>query len=41
MAVRYAFYGRVSTEDNQDPDASRNWQCRRILKSDPLAFREF
>ncbi len=22
----FAFYGRVSTEDNQDPDSSRNWQ---------------
>lgn len=26
---RFAFYGRVSTEDNQDPDASRAWQLRR------------
>lgn len=25
-AVRFAFYGRVSTEDQQDPKASRNWQ---------------
>src|ERR671921_838837 len=22
----FAFYGRVSTEDNQDPESSRNWQ---------------
>ena len=24
--IRLAFYGRVSTEDNQDPESSRNWQ---------------
>jgi site-specific DNA recombinase len=29
MTVRFAFYGRVSTEDQQDPEASRNWQLRR------------
>ncbi len=28
-AVRFAFYGRVSTEDAQDPAASRAWQLRR------------
>jgi DNA invertase Pin-like site-specific DNA recombinase len=27
--IRFAFYGRVSTEDNQDPDASRAWQLSR------------
>ncbi|WP_103937630.1 recombinase family protein [Thermomonospora echinospora] len=27
--MRFAFYGRVSTEDNQDPEASRAWQLRR------------
>ena len=27
--LRFAFYGRVSTEDNQDPEASRNWQKAR------------
>ncbi|MER7544782.1 recombinase family protein [Spirillospora sp. NPDC127506] len=27
--LRFAFYGRVSTEDNQDPEASRAWQLRR------------
>ena len=27
--VRFAFYGRVSTEDQQDPEASRNWQLMR------------
>jgi site-specific DNA recombinase len=26
---RFAFYGRVSTEDQQDPEASRNWQLTR------------
>ncbi|MCN0179975.1 recombinase family protein [Salinispora arenicola] len=24
--LRFAFYGRVSTEDNQDPESSRGWQ---------------
>ncbi len=27
--MRFAFYGRVSTEDAQDPAASRSWQLRR------------
>jgi site-specific DNA recombinase len=27
--MRFAFYGRVSTEDQQDPAASRNWQTSR------------
>ncbi|MEV5303370.1 recombinase family protein [Amycolatopsis methanolica] len=27
--LRFAFYGRVSTEDQQDPEASRNWQRAR------------
>ncbi|WP_337661972.1 recombinase family protein [Actinoalloteichus sp. AHMU CJ021] len=27
--MRFAFYGRVSTEDQQDPEASRNWQRAR------------
>ncbi len=27
--IRFAFAGRVSTEDNQDPEASRNWQLSR------------
>lgn len=27
--IPFAFYGRVSTEDNQDPEASRNWQLSR------------
>ncbi len=26
MTIRFAFAGRVSTEDQQDPEASRNWQ---------------
>ena len=25
----FAFYGRVSTEDQQDPTSSRNWQLAR------------
>ena len=29
QGLRFAFYGRVSTEDNQDPAASRAWQLRR------------
>ncbi|MGA8682556.1 MAG: recombinase family protein, partial [Acidimicrobiales bacterium] len=29
---RFAFYGRVSTEDNQDPAASRAWQLRRATE---------
>ncbi len=28
-AVRFAFWGRVSTEDNQDPKSSRAWQVAR------------
>lgn len=27
--IRFAFAGRVSTEDHQDPHASRNWQLAR------------
>ncbi len=29
MPLRFAFYGRVSTEDQQDPESSRNWQRTR------------
>ena len=29
MTMRFAFLGRVSTEDQQDPTASRNWQLAR------------
>ncbi|HWS47815.1 MAG TPA: recombinase family protein, partial [Acidimicrobiia bacterium] len=29
MTNRFAFYGRVSTEDQQDPASSRAWQQRR------------
>jgi len=28
----FAFYGRVSTEDQQDPASSRAWQLRRTLE---------
>jgi len=27
--LQFAFYGRVSTEDQQDPEASKNWQLAR------------
>ncbi|MGH8936363.1 MAG: recombinase family protein [Acidimicrobiia bacterium] len=27
--MRFGFYGRVSTEDQQDPESSRNWQLAR------------
>jgi hypothetical protein len=27
--IPFGFAGRVSTEDNQDPEASRNWQFSR------------
>jgi site-specific DNA recombinase len=27
--IPFGFAGRVSTEDNQDPEASRNWQLSR------------
>lgn len=29
MTTRFAFYGRVSTEDQQDPESSRQWQLSR------------
>jgi site-specific DNA recombinase len=29
LKKKFAFLGRVSTEDNQDPEASRNWQLSR------------
>ena len=29
MTTRFAFYGRVSTEDQQDPESSRGWQIAR------------
>ncbi|WP_199335804.1 recombinase family protein [Streptomyces sp. GMR22] len=29
MRTRFALAGRVSTEDQQDPEASRNWQITR------------
>lgn len=29
---RFAFYGRVSTEDRQDPASSRSWQLRRATE---------
>jgi site-specific DNA recombinase len=36
-AMRFAFYGRVSTEDQQDPASSRNWQLARSRQTiDPV-----
>jgi site-specific DNA recombinase len=29
--IKFAFYGRVSTEDQQDPESSRSWQLTRSL----------
>lgn len=29
---RFAFYGRVSTEDQQDPASSRGWQLSRATQ---------
>ncbi|GAB3250382.1 recombinase family protein [Kineosporia babensis] len=29
MSKRFAFYGRVSTEDQQDPESSKQWQLAR------------
>ncbi|MEU6770681.1 hypothetical protein [Streptomyces sp. NPDC046759] len=34
--TRFAFYGRVSTEDHQDPDPSRAWQ---MLRAQALVSR--
>src|SRR5215469_15628159 len=28
-SIKFAFYGRVSTEDQQDPESSRSWQLTR------------
>jgi DNA invertase Pin-like site-specific DNA recombinase len=42
---RFAFYGRVSTEDQQDPTSSRNWQLARsrqvIEQADGEIVEEF
>ncbi len=41
---RFAFYGRVSTEDQQDPASSRNWQLarsRQIIEPDGEIVIEF
>lgn len=40
----FAFYGRVSTEDQQDPASSRNWQLarsRQIIEPDGEIVAEF
>jgi DNA invertase Pin-like site-specific DNA recombinase len=41
---RFAFYGRVSTEDQQDPTSSRNWQLarsRQVIEPDGEIVAEF
>jgi DNA invertase Pin-like site-specific DNA recombinase len=41
---RFAFYGRVSTEDQQDPTSSRNWQLarsRQVIEPDSEIVEEF
>jgi len=30
--IRFAFYGRVSTDDQQDPTSSRSWQLARSVQ---------
>ena len=32
MTKRFAFYGRVSTEDQQDPESSKAWQMSRAVE---------
>ncbi|NOY54364.1 MAG: recombinase family protein [Actinobacteria bacterium] len=42
--MRFAFYGRVSTEDQQDPESSRNWQLarsRQLIEPDGEIVAEF
>jgi len=42
--VRFAFYGRVSTEDQQDPAASRNWQltrARALIDGHGMVVKQF
>lgn len=43
--IRFAFYGRVSTEDQQDPESSRSWQLARsrslIASRDGVIVSEF
>jgi hypothetical protein len=39
--MRLAFWGRVSTEDNQDPESSRGWQLTRakaLIERAPSIF---
>ena len=35
MTMKFAFYGRVSTEDQQDPTSSKQWQMSRARPSSP------
>jgi site-specific DNA recombinase len=44
MTMRFAFYGRVSTEDQQDPTSSKQWQISRaqgILPADGVIVAEY
>ena len=41
---QFAFYGRVSTKDPQDPTSSRNWQLarsRQVIAPDGEVVAEF
>ena len=37
--IPFAFYGRVSTEDQQDPESSKQWQLHRSLGAHPAGRR--
>ena len=42
--IRFAFYGRVSTEDNQDPRSSRDWQlslAEQLVQGKGTSVQEF
>lgn len=44
MSTAFAFAGRVSTEDQQDPVASRNWQRARaeaLIEPDGAIVAEY
>jgi hypothetical protein len=44
--IKFAFYGRVSTEDQQDPESSRGWQLTRsrtlieVMRASSTAWRK-
>jgi site-specific DNA recombinase len=42
--IRFVFYGRVSTEDRQDPEVSRGWQLQsamRLIEGHGTIVREY